>query len=146
MPHHKQPRFAPSTSSPYRADGPTVFKMSSTVNGRAGNICFPSYPVCTVDPRLEDPGATANMIAQALNADALARATQTHGGKAATGYWLHAYIAAATAPGASMDELIENHRDAQERAEYLLARYGLVRVILDAARLMASNPRTGSQP
>ena len=48
--------------------------------------------------------------------------------------------------GASMDELIENHRDAQERAEYLLARYGLVRVILDAARLMASNPRTGSKP
>lgn len=138
-----EPRFALSTSSPYRAEGATVFKMTSVVGGRAGKLCFPSYPVCTVDARLEDPAATARMIAEALNVDALARATQTETGKAATAYWMHAYIQAATAPGADLDELIENHRDAQERANQLLARYGLVRIILDTARLMATNSASG---
>ncbi|MBD8894020.1 hypothetical protein [Roseibium litorale] len=79
------------------------------------------------------------MIAEALNAHALLQATNAPGGEQAVTYWLNAYLSGATAEAISADEWLANHRDAQLRAAQLVAKHGLIGLILEASRLLASS-------
>ena len=57
-----------SVASPYRAEGPLVFKTASRVQGYKARIRVPSYLMCAVNEGLEDPDRAARLIAEALNA------------------------------------------------------------------------------
>ena len=134
-----KPTFSAEAVSPYRAIGPVVWKLSSSVEYRSDTLCFLEHPLCTVSADVEDPSATAAMIAEALNALALLQATDTPGGEQAVTYWLNAYLSGATVGAIHSDEWLANHRDAQLRAAQLVAKHGLIGLILEASRLVAGS-------
>ena len=136
-----------TTCCPYVADGGDVLKKTTFVESRAGPVYAPAYQICTVNERLENPDATAEVIAAALNADALLAATRTEDGAAATGHWLKTYLglAAADPPPGHLNadqidqaEWLSRFRDAQIETDRLLARHGVIILILEAARRLAS--------
>ncbi|OJJ11520.1 hypothetical protein BKI51_07190 [Alphaproteobacteria bacterium AO1-B] len=136
-----------SVASPYRAEGPLVFKTASRVQGYRARIRVPSYLMCAVNEGLEDPDRAARLIAEALNAHALLRATGTTQSKTAVRYWLEAYLASVSIPHTDPDLWLDQYREARERAAALLARHGLIALILETSRLLAENgPRHGHTP
>ncbi|MBD8875416.1 hypothetical protein [Roseibium polysiphoniae] len=133
------PTLDRATCSPYRAEGTVVFKMASKVACRTGSIRFLSHRICTVNEDVEDPVAAAKMLAEALNAHALLTATRPPNGKTAVTYWLHAYMSALTIPHPDPNDWLAAHRDAQERAAQLVARHGLIALILEASKHLANS-------
>lgn len=127
-----------STCSPYRAEDNIVIKTATKVQGYRTLVRVPAFRLCEVNEGLEDPAGAAVMIAQALNAHALIRATSTHQSKTALRYWLETYLASLSIPVQEPDRWLEEYQAARERAARLIARHGLIALIVETSRLLAS--------
>ncbi|MEP1934966.1 MAG: hypothetical protein ABJJ37_27140 [Roseibium sp.] len=141
-----QPVFDRSTCSPYKAQDQNVFKTATTAMGYKTLVRVPSFQLCEVNSGLEDPAAAALMIAEALNANALLRATGTTQSKNAVRYWLETYLASRAIPHTDPDQWLEEYRSARDRAATLLAKHGLIALIVETSRLLAAPDNTTANP
>lgn len=142
-------------SSPFRADGTTIWKDQHGLNVRGSEIAFLPYPLARVNDSVEDPEGLARRIAAALNADAILKATQSEPGKSAVTWWLHAYLKGASLQHHSPQDIqpqdeppldaLAAHRDAEACAKLLIARHGLLPLIIEASRRLAETSLSPSK-
>lgn len=131
-----QPVFDRATCSPYKAEGTTVYKTASKAMGYRTLVRVPSFQMCEANPSLEDPHAAARLIADALNAHALIRATGAHQQKTAVRYWLEAYLSSVSIPRTEPDLWLAEYQSARDRAARILAKHGLIGLIVEVSQVL----------